>query len=53
MVYNEKLADRIRKVLSKNKNVTEKKMFGGLSFLLKGKMLCGVLKGGFSSSYKP
>ena len=44
MVYNEKLADRIRKVLGKNKNVTEKKMFGGLSFLLNGKMLCGVLK---------
>ena len=44
MVYNEKLADRIRKIICKNKNVTEKKMFGGLSFLLNGKMFCGVLK---------
>ena len=44
MVYDEKLADRIRKTIGKNKNVTEKKMFGGLSFLLKGKMFCGVLK---------
>ena len=44
MVYNEKLADRIRKTIGKNKNVTEKKMFGGLSFLLNGKMFCGVLK---------
>ena len=44
MAYDEKLADRIRKILGKNKNVIDKKMFGGLSFLLKGKMVCGVLK---------
>ena len=45
MAYDEKLADRIRKIIGKNKKVTEKKMFGGLSFLLNGKMFCGVLKG--------
>jgi TfoX/Sxy family transcriptional regulator of competence genes len=44
MVYDEKLADRIRRIIGKNKVVTEKNMFGGLSFLLKGKMFCGVLK---------
>ena len=44
MAYDEKLADRIRKILGKNKNIIEKKMFGGLSFLLNGKMCCGVLK---------
>ena len=44
MVYDEKLADRIRKTLSRRKGITEKKMFGGLSFLLNGKMCCGVLK---------
>ena len=44
MAYDEKLADRIRKTIGKNKNVTEKKMFGGLSFMLHGKMFCGVLK---------
>ena len=44
VVYDEKLADRIRKIIGKSKGVTEKKMFGGLSFLLKGKMFCGVLK---------
>jgi len=44
MVYNEKLADRIRKTLGKSKGVTEKHMFGGLSFLVNGKMFCGVLK---------
>ncbi len=44
MAYDEKLADRVRKLLAKRKGFAEKKMFGGLCFLLKGKMLCGVLK---------
>lgn len=44
MTYDEKLAERIRKTLSGNKHVAEKKMFGGISFLLNGKMFCGVLK---------
>ena len=44
MAYNEKLAERIRKTLGKNKHVTEKHMFGGLSFLFNKKMFCGILK---------
>ena len=44
MAYDEKLANRIRKTISRRKGITEKKMFGGLSFLLNGKMCCGVLK---------
>ena len=32
------------KTLGRCKGITEKKMFGGLSFLLNGKMCCGVLK---------
>ena len=44
MAYDEKLADRIRNILGRHKGITEKKMFGGLSFLLNGKMCCGVLK---------
>ena len=44
MVYDETLANRLRKQLGRQKGVTEKKMFGGLSFLLNGKMCCGVLK---------
>ena len=44
MAYDEKLADRIRNILGRRKGITEKKMFGGLSFLLNGKMCCGVLK---------
>ena len=44
MGYNEKLADRIRKLLNRRKGIEEKKMFGGLSFLLNGKMCCGIIK---------
>jgi TfoX/Sxy family transcriptional regulator of competence genes len=44
MAYDEQLAARVRKILSRRKGLTEKKMFGGLSFLLDGKMCCGVLR---------
>ena len=44
MAYDEKLASRIREILSESKGITEKKMFGGVCFLLYGKMVCGVLK---------
>jgi len=44
MTYNEKLATMIRESLKGKRNITEKKMFGGLAFLLKGKMFCGVIK---------
>lgn len=43
MAFDEKLADRIRRLLKDKKGLSEKKMFGGLAFLLGGKMCCGVL----------
>ena len=43
MAYDKKLADRIRRVLARRKSLTEKKMFGGIAFLLRGKMCCGVV----------
>jgi len=43
MAYNEKLADRVRKVLARRKGVTEIRMMGGLCFTLRGNMCCGVL----------
>jgi TfoX/Sxy family transcriptional regulator of competence genes len=42
MAYDEKLAARIRKVLSTRDDVVEKRMFGGLCFLVKGAMCCGI-----------
>jgi TfoX/Sxy family transcriptional regulator of competence genes len=44
MAYNGKLADRIRKVLAGQQGLSERKMFGGIAFMLRGKMCCGVVK---------
>jgi hypothetical protein len=44
MPYDESLASRIRKMVARRKNVTEKKMFGGVGFLLNGNMCVGVWK---------
>ena len=38
MAYDEDLADRIREILGGQRGVTEKKMFGGLAFLVGGNM---------------
>jgi len=43
MPYNEKLADRTREIISlTHKNIEEKKMFGGLCFMVNDKMCVGV-----------
>lgn len=42
MAFDEELAARIRSTLGKRKGLSEKKMFGGLAFLLNGNMCCGV-----------
>jgi TfoX/Sxy family transcriptional regulator of competence genes len=42
-MFNEKLANRTREIISlTHKNVEEKKMFGGLCFMVNGKMCVGV-----------
>jgi len=38
MAYDEELAERIRSLLGGNADLTEKKMFGGLAFLIGGNM---------------
>ena len=42
MAFNESLAQRIRHALARKKGVVEKKMFGGVCFLLNGKVVVGV-----------
>lgn len=42
MPYDEGLAERIREILAEENGITEKKMFGGLAFLLYGNMCCGI-----------
>lgn len=44
MAYSEELADRVREIVSRKKGITDKKMFGGVGFLLNGNMLVGVWK---------
>jgi len=45
MAFNEQLADRIRGQLKLfDEDFAEKKMFGGLSFLYRGKMTVGIVK---------
>jgi TfoX/Sxy family transcriptional regulator of competence genes len=44
MAYDEGLAYRIREVLAEESAVSEKKMFGGLSFLFNGNMAVGVIQ---------
>ncbi|MCA9024797.1 MAG: TfoX/Sxy family protein [Planctomycetaceae bacterium] len=46
MAYNEQHAKLLRKSVASFGDITEKKMFGGLCFLLNGNMLCGVHQGG-------
>ena len=43
MAYDEKLAGRVRSALSNTMNVTERKMFGGVAFMVRGNMCCGVI----------
>jgi hypothetical protein len=44
MAYDEALAERLRQALSRRRNIVERKMFGGIGFLLKGNLLVGVWK---------
>jgi len=42
MPYDEQLAERVRAVLAGQPGLTERKMFGGLAFMLAGNMCVGV-----------
>ena len=42
MAYDEELAGRIRELVGKEPKLTEKKMFGGLAFLIGGNMAIGA-----------
>jgi TfoX/Sxy family transcriptional regulator of competence genes len=44
MAYDEELGDRLREVMAERGDFTERKMFGGLAFMVGGHMCCGVIK---------
>ena len=43
MAFDDGLAERIRSVLEARSDVDERRMFGGICFLVAGKMACGVM----------
>jgi len=43
MAYDENLASRLRALLSELDGISERRMFGGLSFLRDGSLVCGVM----------
>ena len=43
MAFDSELADRIRNQLGRRTDLTEVKQFGGIGFLIKGNLCCGVL----------
>lgn len=45
MAYDEKLAARIRKLFADDPRYSERKMFGGVCFMLNGHMCCGTAAG--------
>jgi TfoX/Sxy family transcriptional regulator of competence genes len=44
MAFDEGLAERIRSLLEDEPHVSEKRMFGGVAFLLRGNMFAGIVK---------
>ena len=44
MAFDEGLAERIRAVLGTRSDVEDKRMFGGIAFLVTGNMACGVMR---------
>jgi TfoX/Sxy family transcriptional regulator of competence genes len=44
VAYSEKLAGRVREALAQHHKVVEKKMMGGLTFMVNNKMCVGIVK---------
>lgn len=44
MAYDEGLAQRVREIIGDQPGYEEKKMFGGIGFLIRGNMACGVIR---------
>jgi len=44
VAYNEQLAERIRVIIGKGPGISERRMFGGIAFMLNGNMFCGITR---------
>jgi TfoX/Sxy family transcriptional regulator of competence genes len=43
MAYDKSIAERVRKAIGREKQAVEKRMFGGIAFMVSGHMSCGVI----------
>jgi len=43
MAYDLKLAQRVRKLIVSSKSLSEREQFGGVAFLLRGNVACGII----------
>jgi TfoX/Sxy family transcriptional regulator of competence genes len=43
VAFDEALADRVREILGARAELSERRMFGGIAFMLAGNMCCGVI----------
>ena len=43
MAFDETVAERVREALAEAPDVVEKRMFGGIAFMVRGNMCCGVI----------
>jgi TfoX/Sxy family transcriptional regulator of competence genes len=53
MAYDEALAARVREVMSAREGVVERKMFGGIGWMLGGNMACAVMTAGLVVRLEP
>jgi TfoX/Sxy family transcriptional regulator of competence genes len=53
MAFDEHLAARIRSSLASRTDVVEKRMFGGLVFMVNGHMCCGIIKNDLMLKVEP
>jgi TfoX/Sxy family transcriptional regulator of competence genes len=44
MAFDERLAARVRRALGQRTDFSERRMFGGLAFMVRGHMCCGLVK---------
>ena len=53
MAYDRETADRVRRLLAARGDVVEKRMVGGISFAVHGRMCCGVTSSGLMVRVDP
>jgi hypothetical protein len=53
MAYDEALAERIRPLIAARGEPTERKMFGGVAWMLQGNMACGIVGDGICVRMSP